>query len=136
MERKAFVGGGASAIRASLITAAALLLSIACGGKVGNVTITQDYNLGAGQYQVIPVDLKRGDLLESSVTVRGGGSLEVSVRVEDPTGKAIVSPQQEQSRDFTVRAKGDGRHAVILDNSYSLFTGKAVTLVLKYPRRL
>lgn len=94
METKAFVGRTASAIRASLITVAALLLSIACGGKLGNVTITRDYSLNAGQYLTIPVDLKQGDLLELSVTVRGGGNLDISVRVEDATGKAIVGPQK------------------------------------------
>ena len=40
------------------------------------------------------------------------------------------------SRSNLVQASGDGRHAVILDNSYSLFADKAVTVVLKYPRRL
>ena len=107
-------------------------LSLSCQPQI--VTTTRDFNVGPGKYEVIPMDLKKDDLLEVSITVRGGN--DVGVRIEDPAGRAVVS-QRVQSQNFTVRAREDGRHAVVLDNTsfLDLFAGKVVTLVLKYPQR-
>lgn len=119
-----------------MVLALCLLLSLACGAQVRTVSETRDFALREGQFVSIPVDLKKGDQLELSVTVRRGGNLDIGVRVEGPAGWELVPFQRVQHREFTVTANADGRYVIILDNTYSLFTDKLVTLVVKYPRRL
>ena len=108
------------------------LWSTACTS--GTITITNDYTLGPSQYMTVPIDLKNNDLLEVSVTVRGGTNLDIGFSVQGPDGQDVVASQRVRSQDFTVKAKQDGRYEIILDNSYSLFTGKLITLVLTYPK--
>jgi len=108
------------------------LWSTACTG--GTITTTNDYNVSPSHDMIVPIDLKNGGLLEVSVTVRGGTDLDIGFSVQDPDGRDVVASQRVHSQDFTVKAKQDGRYEIVLDNSYSLFTGKIVTLVLKYPK--
>ena len=96
------------------------------------VTVTQNYSIDAGEKRVISIVLKRNDRLDLSVTV---ASNDIGIEVDDPSGQAAVPFNRVESGNFVVIAKEDGTYVVTLDNSYSTFTPKSITVVLKYPER-
>ena len=83
----------------------------------------------------IPVTLKSGDLIEGSFTVSGPTNLDISFSVQDPAGSNAYGPVRSRSGAFTYRAQTTGIHHLYIDNTYSWFTGKIVSLTYTYPMR-
>ncbi len=107
-------------------------VSVTACNEPNIVTVTQDYNIDAGEKRVISIVLKRNDRLDLSVTVE---SYDIGIKVDDPSGQAAVPFTRVESGNFIVIAEEDGVYVVTLDNSYSIFTPKSVTVLLKYPER-
>ena len=101
----------------------------------GPVTETQQVSLAAGQYWSAPLALKSGDLVEGTFVVGGAADMDIGFSVKGPDANEIIRLQQYRSYNFTFRARQDGVHYLNLDNSYSLFASKVVSLTIKYPKR-
>ena len=101
-------------------------LSVSCA--LVKSTTTQNINIQAGQYTSIPVTLNSGDLIEGSFTVSGPTDLDIKFSVQNPTGTSVFGPTRSRSGSFSYRAQTTGVHYLYLDNTYSLFTGKIVSL--------
>ena len=99
------------------------------------VTEHSEITLSSGQYMTIPVNLKAGDLIDGSVTVVGGTNLDIAFAIQDPNGRNATDLVRKRSHNFTYRARQDGIHHLYLDNTYSLLTGKIVSLTFKHPIR-
>lgn len=111
----------------------------ACGGpKI--VEVTHNYIIEGGEKRVIPILLKKNDRLDLTVFVPMADAwdrplYDIGIKVDDPSGQAAVPLTRIGSWNFIVLAEEDGVYVVTLDNSYSVFTPKEVTLLLKYPER-
>jgi hypothetical protein len=55
--------------------------------------------------------------------------------VTNPSGHYAVSYIRVGAGDFMVLAEEAGVYVITLDNSYSSFTPKSVTLTMEYPER-
>ncbi len=108
-------------------------LGLSCGPT--KRTSTQDITLSSGEYASIPVNLNSGDLVEGSFTVQGPTNLDIAFAVQDPTGRNVYGPVRSRSSTFTYRAQMGGIHYLYLDNTYSLFTGKIVSVTYTFPMR-
>ena len=106
--------------------------------------VTHNYTIDAGEKRVISVVLEKDDRLDLTITVLGNdpGSTstpapggDIGIQVNDPSGQAAVPFTRVESGNFIVMAEEDGVYVVTLDNSYSIFTPKSVTLLMKYPER-
>jgi hypothetical protein len=118
----------------SLLLALIIMTGLLGSCGITNQTTKQTINLSAGQYLTIPVNLKSGDLVEGSFTVSGPSDLDIRFAIQDPAGKNVYGPVRSRSGSFTYRAQAMGLHYLYVDNTYSLFTGKIVSLTYTSPR--
>lgn len=75
-----------------------------------------------------------GTVFEGSVTVSGGAN-DLAFRLQAPDGSLPIDVRRVSVHyDFHYVAQEDGPYTVSLDNNFSLFTAKHVTLVERaYP---
>jgi hypothetical protein len=99
------------------------------------VKTTRNLDLKAGQYLTLSFTLNSGDLVEGTFAVLGPTNLDIKFAIQDPSGANVYGPTRSRSGSFTYRAQTTGHHSLFLDNSYSLTTGKIVTLTYTLPRR-
>lgn len=131
----------------SLLTLGICLLgavSVTACKEPNILEVTHNYNIDAGEKRVISIVLERNDRLDLTITVIGNDSGststpalggDIGIQVNDPSGQAAVPFTRVESGNFIVLAEEDGVYVVTLDNSYSIFTPKSVTLVMRYPER-
>jgi hypothetical protein len=110
-------------------------LSPLLGCGLTKQTTTREVTLSAGQYMTVPFNLEAGDLVEGSFTVLGPSNLDIKFAIQDPAGRNVYGPIRSRSGSFTYRAQTTGRHHFYIDNTYSLFSEKAVSLTYTRPRR-
>ena len=108
------------------------VLSVTACEEPENVTATQNYSIDAGEKRVISIVLKRNDRLDLAVSVP---LYDIGIEVDSPSGQAAVPFTRVESGNFIVIAEEDGVYVITLDNSYSIFNPKSVTLLLRYPER-
>ncbi|MBA7477858.1 hypothetical protein ES707_13273 [subsurface metagenome] len=119
----------------SLLTLGICLLgavSVTACEEPNILEVTHNYNIDAGEKRVISIVLFENDRLDLSVTCL---SHDIGLQVDNPSGQTEIPFTRIESGNFIVNAKENGAYVVTLDNSYSLFTPKSVTLILTYPER-
>ena len=109
-------------------------LGLSCT-ELSTVTTTENITLKAGQYMSISLTLRPGELVDGSFTVQGPTTLDIKFAVQDPSGRNVYGPVRSRSGSFTYRARSAGVHYLYIDNTYSLVTGKIITLSYTHPRR-
>lgn len=95
-----------------------------------------DFIIPAGVRDNIPFDLGKGDMLEFSVT-ETQSEKDISIAVEKPGGKYVLSPQRIENSSFILITGTSGKYRIILDNTYSKLRKKRVHLdysVVRYSR--
>ena len=98
-------------------------------------TTSETVNLKAGEYWTSPINLKAGDLIEGSFSVSGPTNLNIKFAIQNPSGANVYGPVQYRSYSFSYRAQTDGVHHLYLDNTYSWFEGKIISLSVTCPHR-
>lgn len=99
------------------------------------IELNRQITLDAGTYSAIPLRLKAGDLVEGSFVVGGASNLDIAFSVKDPDAREVIPSTRYRSYSFTFRSQQDGVHYLNFDNSYSLFTGKVISVTVKHPKR-
>jgi hypothetical protein len=127
------------ALTASMILA---LLTTGCGGQptptpapvvVANVNSRVD--VSGGLVQAIHLEMQEGQRIEGTVTVRAvsradSSKLDVNFLVKDPSGQVTMDVVRVSGvQGFAFVAAKTGRYSLVLDNSHSLVTPKAVDIV-------
>lgn len=131
----------------SLLALGFCLLGVASVTACEQTNIVEDnqtYSIQAGEKRIISVVLNNNDRMDLAVTVAGnspstmatqtsGGDIGISVI--SPSGQSAVQYSRVESGNFIVLAEENGVYVITLDNSYSIFTPKSVTLSMRYPQR-
>jgi hypothetical protein len=102
-----------------------VILVFACSSSS---TKTQQLSLGAGDKASVGVDLSSGDVIQAEATIVGDQSVDIGLWLEDPDGKVVVPEQRGHNVSLKYGATSKATYHVIVDNSYSLVTGKVVSL--------
>lgn len=118
------------------------LLLTGCAGQstpapapvvVANVNSKMD--IPGGLVQAIHLDMQEGQRIEGTVTVRAvsradSGLLDVTFLAKDPSGQVTMNAGKVTGTEsFAFVAAKTGRYDLVLDNSHSLLTPKAVNIV-------
>jgi len=90
----------------------------------------QDFALGPGQREVVPVDLSKGEVLSVAVVVVGDPSVDIAVWLEDPDGATTEQTKRGHSVTFDYGAVQNGIHHLIVLND-ALFASKTVSVTWK-----
>ena len=103
------------------------VLAVACSTSTSS-TKTQQLSLNAGGKASVGVDLSSGDVIHAEATVVGDQNVDIGLWLEDESGKVVVQEQRGHNVSLKYGATSKGTYHVIVDNSYSLLTGKVVSL--------
>ena len=107
----------------------ALVLSVfAVACHNGTSTKTQQLSLNPGNKASVGVDLASGDVIKVEASVVGDQGVDIGIWLEDESGKVVVPEQRGHNVSLKYGASSKGTYHVIVDNSYSLLTGKVVSL--------
>jgi hypothetical protein len=89
----------------------------------------QQFSLAPSSVVVWPVNLNQGDQLSGSLSITGGSGNDINFWITDPSGGPVVNQGRvSQGTSFAFTASASGGYTFHFDNSYSLFSGKVVTL--------
>ena len=107
-----------------LLISAFLLISINSveGSEV------ESFSVPEGGVQTFWFNLDSGDSVSGSMSIAGGND-DINFWVTDPSGQLIIPKQGVVGgKNFQFTAVRNGAHTLHFDNSFSIFTGKVVTL--------
>lgn len=91
-------------------------------------TTNDNFNVPALQTITVTWNLDKGSRIEGYFTVRGGND-DIRFSIKDPYGSVILNAGTITGRgDFAFTAESTGAYTMYFDNSYSIFTSKAVFL--------
>jgi len=126
--RRDLVIGGVALIVGGLFLAFALPLLI-----VSIAPTTRSYSvdvppLALGRRE-LDLDLKRGDIVELGIAVRGGNN-DIDLVVLDPRGRDVLRTRVNGSLTTGFTASMDGVYTLRLDNTFSIVTSKSVNLTI------
>jgi hypothetical protein len=83
----------------------------------------------AGQTIMWTFNLANGDKFSGSLSISGGSGDDINFKVTDPQGTVIVGlGRVSQGRSFEFTAQQAGAYTFNLDNSFSIFSSKMVSL--------
>jgi len=124
--RRDLVLAGVAFIVIGLFLAFALPLLVASTNPVTRSYSVDVPPLALGTRE-LDLDLKRGDIVELGIAVRGGNN-DIDLVVLDPRGIAILRTRVNGSLTTGFTAGMDGVYTLRLDNTFSIFTSKSVDL--------
>jgi hypothetical protein len=106
---------------------ALLLLSLSMSFvSASQVETTQ---VSAGTSQTLTFNLSSQDRFSGSLSISGGSGNDIDFKVTDPQGTVIVGlGRVSQGRSFDFVAQQSGAYTFYLDNSFSIFSSKTVSL--------
>jgi len=88
----------------------------------------ESFSVPAGGVQTFWFNLESGDSVSGSMSIAGGDD-DINFWVTDPSGQLIIPKQGVVGgKNFQFTAVRNGAHTLHFDNSFSIFTGKVVTL--------
>jgi hypothetical protein len=118
------------------------VLITACGDQ--NIAEdTTSYSIDQGDKRIISIFLEKNERLDLTVAVTDDRTIQptiqepmnIGISVVNPSGQYVVQYIRVGAGDFMVLAEEAGVYVITLDNSYSSFAPKSVTLTMKYPKR-
>ena len=103
---------------------------------------TQNYSINSGDKRIISVVLEKNDRLDLTIGVTDDRTIQPTIQEPMNIGIMVVSPSGQYAVPYTrvgagyfiVLAEEDGIFVITLDNSYSSFTPKSVTLTMRAER--
>ncbi len=100
-----------------------LLTTVGFGSQVQQFSVDPGYSL------LWTANLSEGDKFSGSFSISGGSGNDINFWITDPTGGVILNQGRiSQGTSFAFTAATSGGYVLHFDNSFSLFSGKAVTL--------
>lgn len=117
-----------------LIALAISILSLlVCGCSLTSQAqaTNHEFSLEPGQRSTLSLDLDKGDVLTIGASVVGDSSVDIGLWLEDSAGTIVVPEKRGHSVELTHGAVSSGRYHVVVNNSYSLLTGKVVSVTTK-----
>ena len=82
------------------------------------------FKVEAGEAYEVPIDVKRG----TEISYRFAADLDVDFRIVDPYDDLLREAPRVRRADGSLIASVEGRHRLIFDNSFSVFTPKTIDL--------
>jgi len=88
----------------------------------------ESFSVPAGGVQTYSFNLEPGDSISGSMSIAGGND-DINFWVTNPSGQQIIPKQGViGGKNFQFTAVREGAHTLHFDNSFSIVTGKVVTL--------
>ena len=98
--------------------------------RAGYNSDCKSFNVPAEEYYQLPFDVETGTEIRYSFAVHEGigQDIDVTFVVLDPSGKAVVLHERVKNAQGSIVTRDSGRYTLVVDNSFSLFTSKDITL--------
>lgn len=112
-----------------LVFAMVTILCMVILTSIAYATQTESTTVNAGEQRIMTFNLNEGDKFSGSLSITGGGGNDVDFWVTDPNGNTIVnSGRVSQGRTFDFTAQRNGAYSLHLDNGFSIFSSKYVSV--------
>ena len=113
----------------TLLVAVCLLSSAFFQVFPANAATVQQCSAPAGSQCTLTFNLNNGDKVSGSISITGGSSNDVNFYVTNPSGAKIYDAGRvTDGTSFTFNADTSGAYILHFDNSFSLLSGKQVTV--------